>query len=137
MEEVEWVLHFLIELCSDDDLRNEVFTTAPYRSQVEYLQQRLYEKGGVLCYKKLGVSVETIDSLIGLERDIVLVSMTRSNQRNEVGILKDSRCVNVATSQARKLLVIIGDSSRSVLRFPRFSTYGCHFSKEERVEDLD
>jgi superfamily I DNA and/or RNA helicase len=57
------------------------------------------------------ISVNTIDSFQGQERDIIYISMTRSNTDNNVGFLIDTRRMNVAMTRARKKLIAIGDSS--------------------------
>src|ERR1041384_1337919 len=57
------------------------------------------------------VSINTIDSFQGQERDIVYISMTRSNDENIIGFLSDIRRMNVAMTRARKKLVIVGDSA--------------------------
>jgi superfamily I DNA/RNA helicase len=76
---------------------------SPYRAQVELLQQ---EFAGVE-----GVAVNTIDSFQGQERDVVYISLVRSNEKSEIGFLRDYRRMNVAMTRARKKLVIIGDSA--------------------------
>jgi len=55
--------------------------------------------------------VNTIDSFQGQERDMVLISLTRSNNEGDIGFLADIRRLNVAMTRAKKKLVIIGDSS--------------------------
>jgi superfamily I DNA and/or RNA helicase len=57
------------------------------------------------------ISVNTIDSFQGQERDVVYISLTRSNANGEIGFLSDTRRMNVAMTRARKKLVVIGDSA--------------------------
>ncbi len=76
---------------------------SPYRAQVELLQQ---EFAGLQ-----NVAVNTIDSFQGQERDVVYLSLVRSNEKGEIGFLRDYRRMNVAMTRARKKLVIIGDSA--------------------------
>ena len=56
------------------------------------------------------LTVNTIDGFQGQERDIVYISLVRSNNKNEIGFLSDYRRMNVAMTRARMLLVVIGDS---------------------------
>lgn len=49
--------------------------------------------------------------LQGQERDIIAISLTRSNEDGVVGFLADTRRMNVAMTRARKKLLIVGDSS--------------------------
>lgn len=92
-----------------DQLQSEIteqWNTAiisPYRAQVELLQE---EFAGVES-----VAVNTIDSFQGQERDVVYISLVRSNDKSEIGFLRDYRRMNVAMTRARKKLVIIGDSA--------------------------
>ena len=57
------------------------------------------------------VTVNTIDSFQGQERDVIYLSLVRSNDRSEIGFLKDYRRMNVAMTRARMKLVVIGDSA--------------------------
>lgn len=60
---------------------------------------------------KAFISINTIDSFQGQERDVVYLSMTRSNTEGGIGFLSDTRRMNVAMTRARKKLVVIGDSA--------------------------
>ena len=83
---------------------------SPYREQV-YLMQELFLNSPVLRDYGEKISVNTIDSFQGQERDIVYISMTRSNPENRIGFLADIRRMNVAMTRARKKLVVVGDSA--------------------------
>ncbi len=79
---------------------------APYKAQVNLLQDIF--KGGE--YEGLSLSVNTIDSFQGQERDVVYISLVRSNEKGDIGFLSDIRRMNVAMTRAKKKLVVIGDS---------------------------
>ncbi|WP_134091509.1 IGHMBP2 family helicase [Olivibacter sp. XZL3] len=81
---------------------------SPYAAQVNQLIT-LFETSPLFLYKEK-IAINTIDGFQGQERDIVLISMTRSNPRREIGFLADIRRMNVAMTRAKKKLVIIGDS---------------------------
>lgn len=83
---------------------------SPYRQQIEILKEQLLHSPALHPYGDK-ISVNTIDSFQGQERDIVYISMTRSNTENKIGFLSDIRRMNVAMTRARKKLVIIGDSA--------------------------
>jgi ATP-dependent RNA/DNA helicase IGHMBP2 len=82
---------------------------SPYKQQIYILKEQLSHMPALLLYGDK-ISVNTIDSFQGQERDIVYISMTRSNSEGEIGFLSDIRRMNVAMTRARKKLVVIGDS---------------------------
>ncbi len=57
------------------------------------------------------LSVKTIDGFQGEERDVIYISLVRSNDTHEIGFLNDLRRMNVAITRAKKKLVVIGDSA--------------------------
>lgn len=83
---------------------------SPYKHQVEVLKEQVATTPEL---QQLGttVAVNTIDSFQGQERDIIYISMTRSNAENVIGFLSEIRRMNVALTRARKKLVVIGDSA--------------------------
>ncbi|MBO9732088.1 MAG: AAA family ATPase [Chitinophaga sp.] len=86
-----------------------VAVISPYKQQIQLLKEQLLHTPALQPYADK-ISVNTIDSFQGQERDIVYISMTRSNTENKIGFLSDTRRMNVAMTRARKKLVVIGDS---------------------------
>jgi ATP-dependent RNA/DNA helicase IGHMBP2 len=85
---------------------------APYRAQINYLKDAVEENdelGGLMLHRQL--SVGTVDAFQGQERDIIAISLTRSNSHGEIGFLSDIRRMNVGMTRARKKLLLVGDSS--------------------------
>lgn len=80
---------------------------SPYKGQVELLKRQLQE----FPFNKEKIKVNTIDGFQGQERDVIYISLVRSNDRNDIGFLKDYRRMNVALTRAKKKLVICGDSA--------------------------
>lgn len=76
---------------------------APYRAQVELLE--------TLIEPNECIEVQTVDGFQGRESDVIYISLTRSNDRSEVGFLSDYRRMNVAMTRARRKLVVVGDSA--------------------------
>ncbi|GAA4464481.1 AAA domain-containing protein [Nemorincola caseinilytica] len=87
-----------------------VAVISPYKAQLYVLEEQLQHATELQPYIR-SISVNTIDSFQGQERDIVYISMTRSNTDANIGFLSDIRRMNVALTRARKKLVIIGDSA--------------------------
>jgi ATP-dependent RNA/DNA helicase IGHMBP2 len=83
---------------------------SPYRQQIELLKEQLLQSDILKPYTDK-ISVNTIDSFQGQERDMVYISMTRSNADNRIGFLSEIRRMNVAMTRAKKKLVVIGDSA--------------------------
>ena len=90
---------------------------SPYKEQINILKDQLAHAVDLKPYLDK-IAVNTIDSFQGQERDVVYISMTRSNSEAQIGFLADIRRMNVAMTRARKKLVVIGDSATlSVLPF--------------------
>ncbi|MFK7773878.1 MAG: AAA domain-containing protein, partial [Saprospiraceae bacterium] len=82
----------------------------PYRSQIVHMKEQFTEDETLAVYQDF-VTINTIDGFQGQERDVIYISLVRSNDKNEIGFLNDYRRMNVAMTRARKQLVIIGDSA--------------------------
>lgn len=85
---------------------------APYRAQINYLMDAIEENSDLnaLLLSRM-LSVGTVDSFQGQERDIIAISLTRSNPYGEIGFLSDIRRMNVGMTRARRKLLLVGDSS--------------------------
>ncbi len=94
---------------------------SPYRQQILVLQEQ-YQHAAYLQPYRSKITINTIDSFQGQERDIMYISMVRSNTDNIIGFLSDIRRMNVAMTRARKKLVIIGDSG-TLSRLPFYSDF--------------
>lgn len=97
-------------LSSNLSLDYSVGIIAPYKAQIEVLRD-LVLKSPAFDSVRDQVSVNTVDAFQGQERDIIYISLTRSNEKNEIGFLKEYRRMNVAMTRAKTQLVIIGDSA--------------------------
>ncbi|WP_342647703.1 AAA domain-containing protein [Mucilaginibacter sp. CSA2-8R] len=94
---------------------------SPYKEQIRLLQEQLLNHPELAKYQN-HIAVNTIDSFQGQERDVVYLSMTRSNTESEIGFLADTRRMNVAMTRARKKLVVIGDSA-TLGSFPFYADF--------------
>ncbi len=88
----------------------DVGIISPYRAQVQYLRQLIRRRAAFKPYRRL-ISVNTVDGFQGQERDIILISLVRSNSEGQIGFLNDLRRMNVAITRARMKLIILGDRS--------------------------
>jgi len=83
---------------------NSIGVISPYSVQVKHLRDDLKE---VLLEK----DIQTIDGFQGQERELIVISLVRSNSDGMIGFLKDYRRMNVALTRAKNKLIVIGDSA--------------------------
>ena len=74
----------------------DISVVTPYNAQVDILKKLLNQ-----------VEVATVDGFQGREKDAIVISMVRSNDRKEVGFLREFRRLNVAVTRAKMLLCIV------------------------------
>ena len=79
----------------------------PYAAQVRLIRE--------LATKEFGLDhrleIDTVDGFQGREKEAVLISLVRSNDKNEIGFLSDTRRMNVALTRAKRKLIVVGDSA--------------------------
>ena len=88
----------------------DVGVISPYRAQVQYLRRLIRKRESFKPYRH-SISVNTVDGFQGQERDIILISLVRSNEQGQIGFLNDLRRMNVAITRARMKLIILGDKA--------------------------
>jgi len=91
------------------DERIDVGIISPYRAQVQYLRRLLMKREYFKPFRRL-ISVNTVDGFQGQERDIIVISLVRSNDEGQIGFLRDLRRMNVAITRARMKLIILGNA---------------------------
>jgi ATP-dependent RNA/DNA helicase IGHMBP2 len=74
---------------------------SPYAGQIDAARDILPKE----------MRISTIDSFQGQEKEIVILSLVRSNEEGIIGFLKDYRRMNVAITRAKERLYVIGDSA--------------------------
>ncbi|HEY0065940.1 MAG TPA: AAA domain-containing protein, partial [Flavisolibacter sp.] len=102
---------------------------SPYKHQVEVLKQAVVA-APALNVHRVSIEVNTIDSFQGQERDVVYISMVRSNSSGIIGFLSDIRRMNVAMTRARKKLVVVGDSA-TLSRHPFYEAFIAYCQQQE------
>jgi ATP-dependent RNA/DNA helicase IGHMBP2 len=132
-EEAGFLLKHLTQLVENLTEKNPAFKTgstadfpsiaviSPYKEQINILKNLLAEALHLKPFLEK-IAVNTIDSFQGQERDVVYISMVRSNNEGEIGFLADIRRMNVAMTRARKKLVVIGDSA-TLSRLPFYADF--------------
>ena len=98
----EGELNIVRQLIESESLEPEKTAfISPYSGQVTAAKEML----------PAGMRISTIDSFQGQEKEIIIVSLVRSNEDGDIGFLKDYRRMNVAITRAKEQLFVIGDSA--------------------------
>jgi superfamily I DNA and/or RNA helicase len=108
-EEAKFLIEHLKELAErTPDFKNlSVGIITPYQEQLKTLNEMIQR---TKLHTFSNVEIGTVDSFQGQERDIIYISLVRSNSRQELGFLKEYRRMNVALTRAKQKLIVIGDS---------------------------
>ena len=95
----------IVRLLLNSGLRPDqlgVITT--YAKQVELLERNLQKDIH-------GLEIKSVDGFQGREKEVIVLSLVRSNKSKQIGFLVENRRLNVAVTRARRQLVVICDSS--------------------------
>lgn len=110
--EAALVMKYLQDLIENSGVTpSDIGVITPYAAQAKLIRRLLLSseiQGGTGLLENL--TVQTVDGFQGREREVIIISLVRSNHRREIGFLADARRLNVAVTRARSHLVIIGDS---------------------------
>lgn len=101
----EYITHIGRQRVIDERIDFGVIT--PYRAQVSYLRRLLRKEPWARPLRHL-ITVNTVDGFQGRERDVIILSLVRSNDRHSIGFLRDLRRMNVAITRTRSKLIIVG-----------------------------
>ena len=88
-------------------LPEELGIIAPYSAQVGLLRELRAASEDTQMAR---VEIATVDGFQGREKDCVVLSATRSNEKGDVGFLADARRMNVAVTRARMHCVLVCDT---------------------------
>jgi superfamily I DNA and/or RNA helicase len=80
----------------------DIAVITPYAAQARLLRERI---------DAAGLEIDTVDGFQGREKEVIVISMVRSNPEGEVGFLANERRMNVALTRARRKLLVVGDSA--------------------------
>ena len=101
-QEARLVLELVDQLHTAGIEYRDIAVIAPYAAQVRLLRDQFAGEG---------LEIDTVDGFQGREKEVVVISLVRSNDRNEIGFLADRRRMNVALTRAKRKLIVIGDSA--------------------------
>lgn len=100
--EARVVMHFCEQLVAAGVKPNDIAVIVPYAAQTRLIKKMSND---------LPLEIDTVDGFQGREKEVVVVSLVRSNPQGEIGFLKDERRINVAITRAKRKLIVIGDSA--------------------------
>jgi ATP-dependent RNA/DNA helicase IGHMBP2 len=86
----------------------------PYVAQTRFLR--------TLAGNDRELEIGSIDGFQGREKEVIILSLVRSNPNGEVGFLSDTRRMNVGMTRARRLLIVLGDSA-TLVRHPFYAEF--------------
>ena len=82
---------------------------SPYKAQVQYIRKLIKQDAFFKPLRRL-ITIHTVDGFQGQERDVIFISLVRTNEEGQIGFLNDLRRMNVAITRARMKLVILGEA---------------------------
>jgi len=98
-EEARFVKKLVEELLKMGVPAEEIGVITPYKDHEDYLKQLIPQ-----------VEVKTVDGFQGREKEVIIISLVRSNPQEEIGFLEDLRRLNVALTRAKRKLILVGDA---------------------------
>lgn len=101
-KEADLIVRLVNDLLTAGVAPTDIGVIAPYAAQVRLLRDRI---------DRPGLEIDTVDGFQGREKEAILLTMVRSNDRHEIGFLRDTRRTNVAMTRARRCLIMVGDSA--------------------------
>ncbi|WP_457561677.1 IGHMBP2 family helicase [Caminibacter pacificus] len=101
--EAEFVKELVKEFLDKGAKEEHIGVITPYKDHEEYIKN-LLEKENVR------IEVKSVDGFQGREKEIIIVSLVRANDKEEIGFLSDVRRLNVAITRPKRKLIIIGDA---------------------------
>lgn len=105
VEEAALAVQMVRELLAAGVAQEAIALIAPYAAQVRHVRERLDELG----WER--IEVNSVDGFQGREKEVVVLTLVRSNYEGQIGFLADTRRMNVALTRAKRKLIVIGDSA--------------------------
>lgn len=119
------------------DERIDFGIISPYRAQVQFLRRLLRHDEELRPFRQM-MTVNTVDGFQGQERDVVLISLVRANDKGQIGFLGDLRRMNVAMTRARMKLIILGHAPTLCRHtfYKALFDYICSLSEHEKFSGI-
>lgn len=101
-EEALWVARLADNLLRSGVAPSDIAVISPYNDQVDLLDRKIDIED---------LEVKSVDGFQGREKEVVIISLTRSNKNDQIGFLEDVRRLNVSLTRAKRKLIVVGDSA--------------------------
>ncbi|XP_074602131.1 DNA-binding protein SMUBP-2-like [Brevipalpus obovatus] len=101
--EASIVHRYVVWLINNGIPAKSIGVIAPYKLQVKQIKN--------LLYKQRDVEIMTVDGFQGREKEVIVLSLVRSNPQGNLGFLQNLKRMNVALTRAKKHLAVVCDSS--------------------------
>lgn len=106
--ETDLVITVINELTNELGLKgSDIGVISPYNAQVNLIKKQINFVLPDICSQ---IEVSTVDGFQGREKEVIIISMVRSNPSKEVGFLCNERRMNVAVTRAKRMCALICDS---------------------------
>ena len=105
---------------------SQVGIITPYEGQRAFIVQQLHHFGPLKSTEYAEVEVSSVDAFQGREKEYIVVSCVRSNEKQGIGFLNDPRRLNVALTRAKRGLIVLGNP-RVLAKRPLWNDLLCHF----------
>lgn len=99
--ELQIVKSHIRRLVDSGVLPQDIGVIAPYAAQVQLLKKQLGPESLI--------EVSTVDGFQGREKEVIILTLVRSNDERDVGFLSEERRLNVAITRPKRQLCVIGD----------------------------
>ncbi|RUP51367.1 P-loop containing nucleoside triphosphate hydrolase protein [Jimgerdemannia flammicorona] len=129
--EADFIVNYLTEfakvLLPTANVVVGVGVLTPYAAQVVKIKERLTNVVGEVDYGVFRISpvvevrVKSVDESQGQEKDVIIISLVRSNDRGEIGFVADERRLNVALTRAKHSCFVVGNTSTLTRRHGIFT----------------
>jgi superfamily I DNA and/or RNA helicase len=97
--EAKFVKKIVEKLLQNGAKEEYIGIITPYKDHEEYLKSIIQ-----------GIEIKSVDGFQGREKEIIILSLVRANEKEEIGFLSDVRRLNVAITRPKRKLIIVGDA---------------------------
>ena len=110
--EAMFVVSIVDKLINSGAKEEHIGIITPYKDHEEYIKKLLSSKFQVPGseFQVSSVEVKSVDGFQGREKEIIILSLVRANEKEQIGFLDDLRRLNVAITRPKRKLIIVGDA---------------------------